>query len=239
MPKKVLPGYVQRKKKLISPLNALDNIKSIGFVDDLLPELLWLGLINDHYGYIVGRDVLECMTTLEKSWTKLEKPLNFSLQSSYKELSDDQKSSILAAWAEKELLEKVQYAIAPLVLLYDDFALRFVGPPCSVVPEASLINRLERVVSSASDRYSTPGVMLYGALFMNNIMAGRMHISQEIDLPDFDAVIRDIDSAEGKRAASFLRASAMAQMSFASPPGDWADRFWARSYELIPCSAKQ
>lgn len=238
MPKKVLPGYVQRKKKLVSPLNALDNIKSIGFVDDLLPELLWLGLIHDQYGYVVGRDALECVTTLEKSWPKLENPLNFALQSSYKELTDDQKSALLSTWIEKGLLEKIQYATAPLVLLYDDFALRFVGPPRSVVSEEALIKRLERVVSSASDRYSTPGVMLYGALFLNNLMAGRMHISQEIDLPDFDAVIYSINSTEGKRAASFLRASAMAQISFSSPRGDWADRFWARSYELIPCSAE-
>ena len=239
MPKKVLSGYVQRKKKLISPLNSLDNIKSIGFVDDLLPELLWLGLIHDHYNYVIGRDALECVTALEKIWPKLEKPLNFALQSSYKGFTDDQKSTLLAAWREKGLLEKIQYALAPLVILYDDFALRFVGPPDSAVPEEVLINRLEKVVSNASDRYSTPGVMLYGALFLNNLMAGRIIISQEIDLPDFDAVIHDLDSAEGKRAASFLRASAMAQRSFASPLGDWADRFWARSYELIPCSADQ
>jgi len=239
MPKKVLSGYVQRKKKLISPLNALDNIKSIGFVDDLLPELLWLGLIHDHYNYIAGRDVLECVTTLEKTWPKLENPMNFALQSSYGGISDDQKSALLSAWREKGLLEKIQYALAPLVLLYDDFALRFVGPPDSAVPQEALINRLEKVVSTASDRYSTQGVMLYGALFLNNLMAGRIHISQEIDFPDFDSVIYDIDSADGKRAASFLRASAMAQMSFASPPGDWASRFWARSYELISCSSNQ
>lgn len=239
MPKRILPGYVQRKKKLISPLNALDNIKNIGFVDDLLPELLWLGLIHDHYNYLVGRDTLECVTSLEKTWPKLEKPPNFALQSSYKDLTDEQRSSLLKAWREKGLLEKIQYSLAPLVLLYDEFALRFVGPPGTVIPKGALIDRLEKAISKASDRYSTPGVMLYGALFLNNLMAGRIRISQEIDLPDFDSVIHAPESAEGKRAASFLRASAMAQMSFASPPSDWADKFWARSYELIPCSVNR
>ena len=83
MPKEVLPGYVQRKKKLISPLNALGNIKSYGFIDDLLPELIWLGLIHDHDSYVVGRNVLECVTSLEKTWPKPDLPLNFALQSSY------------------------------------------------------------------------------------------------------------------------------------------------------------
>lgn len=237
MSKKVLPGYVQRKKKLISPLNALGNIKSISFIDDLLPELMWLALIHDRDNYVVGRDTLECVTQLEKTWPKLEKPLNYALQSSYESFTEDQKSTLLEAWREKGLLDKIQHALAPLVLLYDDFALRFVGPPSTAISEEALIRRIELVVSKASDRYSTPGVMLYGALFMNNLMAGRIHISQHIDLPDFDSVVHAIDSAEGKRAASFLRASAMAQMSFSSPPGDWADKFWARSYALIPCRA--
>jgi hypothetical protein len=65
--RKALPGYVQSKKKLVSPINALGNIKSYSYVDDLLPELIWLGLIHAQHGYLLGRDVLECVTSLEKN----------------------------------------------------------------------------------------------------------------------------------------------------------------------------
>jgi hypothetical protein len=174
-----------------------------------------------------------------KKWPKLEKPLNFALQSSYAQLSELQRDELRAAWLEKNLLQRMQYAIAPLVLLYDQFALRFVGPPDAAISQEALIARLEKVTAEASDKYSTAGVMLHGALFLNNLMADRIRISSHIDLPDLDAVIRDVDSAEGKRAAGFLRSSAMANLAFSSPPENWAEQFWTRSYELIPCRATQ
>jgi hypothetical protein len=239
MPKNILQGYVQRKKKLISPINSLDNIKSYGYVNDLLPELLWLGLIHDHSGYLIGRDVLKCVTTLEKEWPKPETPMNFALQSSYENLSESQKEELLKSWEEKGLLEKIRNALAPLVLFYDRFSLQFIGPPDSIISQDALLKRLEKVVSLTSNKYDTPGVMLHGALFLNNLMADRIRISSEIDLPDFEAVIHAIDSPEGKRAAGFLRASAMAQMAFISPPSDWAEYFWSTSYSLATCRGAQ
>lgn len=237
MPKKVLAGYVKSKKRLISPLNALGIVKTYSFVDDLLPELLWLGLIHDYGGYLAGRDVLECVTTLELSWPKPDQPRNFALQSSYAALGDEQKDGLLNAWRGRAVLRLVQDAVAPLTLLYDDFALRFVGPPSVRISDIDLVNRLERVVSQVSDRNSTPGVMLHGALFLNNLLADRIRLSKDISLPDFEAVIHAPDSEEGRRAASFLRATAMAQTGFMEMDGDWAEKFWARSYALIPCRA--
>jgi hypothetical protein len=239
MPKNILQGYVQRKKKLISPINSLNNIKSYGYVNDLLPELLWLGLINNYSGYLIGRDVLECVTTLEKEWPKPEAPMNFALQSSYKNLSETQKEELLNSWQKKNLLHKIRNALAPLVLFYDRFSLRFIGPPDSIISQDALIKRLETVISLTSNKYDTPGVMLHGALFLNNLMADRIRISSEIDLPDFEAVIHAIDSPEGKRAAGFLRASAMAQIGFISLPSDWAEYFWSTSYSLVPCRGAQ
>jgi hypothetical protein len=102
-----------------------------------------------------------------------------------------------------------------------------------------LIERLERVVQAVSDKYQVPGVMLHGALLMHNLIAGRVHISSHIQLPDFNSVLNRLDSEEGRRAASFIRASTMAQVGFTEPPKHWAQNFWKTSYELVSCERTQ
>jgi hypothetical protein len=231
--RKALDGYVKQGKKLISPLNALPNMKSYGYVDDLLPELLWIGLINDHRGYVKGREVLECVVNVVKEWDVSIK--NFALQSAYDQLSEEQKSEILDAWKSAKLLEDIKYSIAPLVLLFDRCALRFVGPPSLVIPVPTLVERLERVVGAAADKYATPGIMLHGALLLHNLIAGRIHFSSEIEVPDFNAVIDRPSSDDARRAASFMRATAMAHVAFADPPKEWSAYFWNASYDLVSC----
>ena len=65
---RILQGYVRKGKKFISPLKALTNVKPYGYVDDLLPELLWIALLHDHNDYHFGRDVLECVVKLSEKW---------------------------------------------------------------------------------------------------------------------------------------------------------------------------
>lgn len=231
--RKPLAGHVKRGKKFVSPLNALQGMRSYSYVNDLLPELLWLGLINDYSGYLRGRDVLECVVNVGKDWDLPIK--NFALQSAYVSLSEVQKFEIIASWESASLLPSIRSALSPLVLLYDRFALRFVGPPPQVVPTDALVDRLERVLGSAADKYKTPGIMLHGALLMNNLLAGRVHFSSHIELPDFNAVVDRPDSEDARRAASFIRASAMAQIGFVDPPSEWAQYFWSTSYDLVDC----
>lgn len=235
--RKALAGYVKRGKKLISPLNALPNMKSYSYVNDLLPELLWLGLINDYSSYLRGREALECVVNVGKDWDLPVK--NFALQSAYISLSEQQKARILESWESARLLDSIRSAISPLVLLYDKCALRFVGPPAQATPVDSLVKRLERVVGSVADKYQAPGVMLHGALLMNNLIAGRVHFSSHIELPDFNAVVDRPDSEDARRAASFIRASTMAQIGFIEPPKEWAQYFWNISYDLVACDFPQ
>jgi hypothetical protein len=234
--KKALDGYVRKGKKFISPLKAMTNLRSYGYVDDLLPELLWIGLINDHCGYKTGRDVLECCVKTSQSWNT--EPKNYALQSSYIDLAENQKEEIVNSWKSSNLLEAVQFSIAPLVLLFEECALRFVGPPPQVIPAESLVGRLERVVGAVSNKYEAPGVMLHGALMMNNLIAGRIQFASHIEIPDFNAVLERPNSDDARRAGSFLRASAMAQIGFKEPPKEWARYFWNTSYTLVNCEGE-
>lgn len=173
------------------------------------------------------------VVTVGKDW---DLPIrNFALQSAYISLSEEQKLQILDSWDSAGLLDSIRSALSPLILLYDRCALRFIGPPAQAIPVDRLVERLERVVGSVADKYQTPGIMLHGALLMNNLIAGRVHFASHIELPDFNAVVDRPDSEDARRAGSFIRASTMAQIGFVDPPKEWAQYFWDTSYDLVVC----
>lgn len=233
--KRNLEGYKRKGKRFIPPLKQLPGMQEQSYVNDVLPELIWLGLIHDRMGYHFGARTLEVIVEVTKGWPVSQNPVNFALHTAYVGLSDDQKKEISEAWREHHLLEDIQNALAPLVLLYNKFSLAFVGPPSAVISEETMIQRIKQCVGKHLDRYATPGIALHGAMILTRLKAGTIKFAAHIDIPDFNAVFDRPESDEAKRAASFMRSSAMAEFGMLELKNDWAKYFWNRGAELTPC----
>lgn len=232
-----LKGHKREGKRFIPPLKQLAGVREQSYVDDMLPELLWLGLIHDRKGYVFGRQTLEAVIEVVKDREEQnsEKAVNFALQYAYATLGEEERSRIVHEWRRRSLLDDIQHALAPLILLYDGFSLRFAGVPDTKISEPALISRVSDCVANHLDKYQVPGVALHGSMMLSRLIAGKMFFSKDIKLPDFNAAIDSPESNEGKRAAGFMRASAMGEMGMLEVPNDWAKHFWNRNAELSPC----
>ena len=208
-------------------------MREYSYVNDMLPELIWLGLIHDRAGFRFGARTLEIVVEITKDMPISEKSFNYALQIAYADLSNDVKSTIIRHWDREGMLETIRDAIAPLVLLYDGFSLAFVGPPSNVLSEEVLINRISSSVANHLDKTETPGVVLHGTLLLTLLMAGTITFAQPI--PDLNAVIDEPDSDEARMAAAFMRSLAGAQWAALEVPNDWARHFWNRNAELSDC----
>ena len=231
--KRNLKGYKRQGKRFIPPMMQLPQMREHSYVNDMLPELIWLGLIHDRAGYRFGARTLEIVVEITKDMPIPEKSFNCALQISYADLSNDVKSTIVRHWDQEGMLETIRDAIAPLVLLYDGFSLAFVGPPSNVLSEEALINRISSSVANHLDKTETPGVVLHGTLLLTLLMAGTITFAQPI--PDLNAVIDEPDSDEARMAAAFMRSLAGAQWAMLEVPNDWARHFWNRNAELSDC----
>lgn len=235
MPKKKnLEGYKRQGKRFIPPMKQLPGLREQSYVNDLLPELIWLGLIHDRRGYPFGARTLEAVVEVTKKWPG-EKPRNYALQSAYADLKDGQKAELIDIWKRQHLFDDIQHALAPLVLLYDGFSLAFVGPPSSVISQETLIERIKQCVGRHLDKYETPAIVLHGTMLLTRLMAGTVKFAAHIDIPDLNSVIDRPESDEAKRAAAFMRASAMGEIGMLEAANDWARHFWNRGAELTPC----
>lgn len=210
-------------------------MREYSYVNDMLPELIWLGLIHDFAGYHFGARTLKVVVDTSKHIPVGKTPFNLALQSAYSDLSTDAKSTIVRHWQQEGMLGTIRDAIAPLLLLYEGSSLTFVGRPNSVPSEEELIDRLSKSVANHLDKSETPGVVLHGTLLLTRLMAGTIKISREIEIPDLNAVIDKPDSDEARTAASFMRAAAAAEWGMLGVASDWSRHFWNRNAELSKC----
>ncbi len=220
-------------------MKQLPGIREHSYVNDMLPELIWLGLINDHKGYRFGARVLEAVVQVTKNTPSLETPLNLALQSAYASFPEKEKEAVRSLWREWGLLDDIRYALAPLVLLYDGFALAFVGPPQTVISQDTLIARIKASVGNHLDKYETPGIALHGAMMLTRMMAGTIHFAAHINIPDFNSIFEIPGSDEAKRAAAFMRANATAEWGMLEIGNEWAKYFWNRGAQLTPCERSE
>lgn len=235
--KRNLEGHKREGKRFIPPMKQLPGMREQSYVNDMLPELIWLGLIHDRQGYVFGRHTLEAVMEVvnDREGDDASKPVNFAMQYAYATLSQDEKDQIVQRWESRGLLDDIRHALGPLTLLYDEFAMRFVGPPLTAIPEDELVRRMRSCVANHLDKYQVPGVALHGALMITRLIAGKLFFSKDMKLPDFNAAIDDPESDEGKHASSFMRATALGEMDMLDVPNSWARYFWNRNAELSPC----
>ena len=235
--KRNLKGHKKQGKRFIPPMKHLLGMHEQSYVNDMLPELIWLGLIHERKGYLFGRRTLEAlMEVVEcRNADDSEAPVNFAMQYAYSTLSKDEKDCILHLWESQGLLDDIRHALAPLTLLYDEFSIRFVGPPSTAIPSDGLIKRMRICVANHLDKNQVPGVMLHGALMMTRLIAGTLVFSKDMRLPDFNSAINDPESDEGKHASSFMRATALMEVGMLEVPKTWARHFWNRNAEPSPC----
>jgi len=233
--KKNLAGYARDGKRFIPPMKQLAGLREYSYVNDMLPELIWLGLIHDRCGYRFGARVLQTAIKAIGTEARDSKYVNFALQSTYAAMTAEHKELITEAWKKNDLYDDIRCALSPLVVLFDGFALSFVGQPPDVFETEQLVDTLKKCVGNHLSKYETPGIVLNGSLLLTRLLAGTITFSADIEIPDFNAVIDRPDSEEAKRAAGFMRANALGEIGMLNLSNSWPKYFWNRNAEISPC----
>ncbi|MYC60876.1 MAG: hypothetical protein F4X09_11895 [Gammaproteobacteria bacterium] len=233
--KQILAGHKRVGKRFIPPMKQLPKTVDTSYVNDMLPELIWIGLINERVGYVRGARIIEKVFLAVDAQKEKKQGGNYALMSSFNKLAADQKTAITQALREEGVLDIIQNSIAPLVLLYDDCPLIFLGPPTNTYSQEDLISIIKLCVGKTIDRHDTPGIVLFGAMLLARLVTKTIEFSADMDLPDFNSVIDSPGSEKARRAASFMRASGLAEFGMIKIGNTWAKHFWDKNFELSSC----
>ena len=231
----ILDGHKRVGKRLVPPMMQLPGMKDISYIDVMLPELIWLGLINDNLGFVRGARFFEKMVLAAMEVAADPPHKNYAIISQLGTLNVEQRDSFLQSLSNDEMLEPLRNHIAPLILLYDQCPLAFIGPPDTVYSQNDLIRSIKSCVDRHLDKFETPGIVLNGAMLLARLVAGTIKFSKDMDLPDFNSVIDAPESDEARHAAGFMRASAIGEFGMSTIDDAWARHFWNRNFEISDC----
>jgi len=237
---RILKDHKKVGQKLIPPLMQLPNMQETSFRDNTLPCLLWVSATflrssdREAVDYIIDF-LIKCKEILNDD--KLP-PLIFL--NNFKKLSVEQKSKLLIGIKDKKMLgflrEKLvhqNYLLQgyPLSFLFDDYAYG--------VDRDEALEYLKEDVAALLDRGTLHSTKVQTTAFVSMTATGKLLLSSEIKLPDFNAIFTEPESDESKRVASFIRANINAGAGFQDTEGggnEWSQVFWQQAFNMETCS---
>lgn len=238
IPKDFILGDHQRIGKRFIPPIAKLGFSEISWVETLLPELLWLGLINDCHGLTKGAELaLAVARAAVSTWTHQKKL--FATSSSFSALDRVQQQAMVASLASSGNLEDIRKALLPFPLFYPDCPLNFFFDQPPLVPDAAVVlARFKQSLAHQFDRWDKPATMVQSNMVYIAFVTNILKVKKGLSLANFPAVEKFPDTEESIRVASSVRCTV--STFFAPLQYDnaslWPRYFWNQGFVIEPCS---
>jgi hypothetical protein len=234
--KKILKGYKQIGKRFIPPMMTLGVFNEVSWINEILPELIWFGFLNEKFGVRKGID-LGCKISKEAAeiFDKKE-PNNFSFLSSYKFLSEAQKNDVIESLAKNNILESLRYGLNTFYDLFPNFPLKFLFSESPRKVTEYDISDFKEFIAPYFDRRNKPAMLIQANAEYILAICGRVFYSEQVGAPDLELIVKRFGSDEEKKASSHVRA--YVNFYYGSQKelltNQWSKYFWDRCFQMEP-----
>lgn len=232
----MLESHKRIGKRLVPPLSELGPWKEVSWVDEILPELLWIGLLNAEHGIETGAHVCAEVTKAAKPELEvLDQNAFLCLASSFELFGQDHLVRIRRRLESARVLSDLQVAVLPLCVAYPKCPLAGLVRGTDDLERATA--QIRRTLSSFLDRWDEPATFVQVHAVYMAFLQGRLFVTREISLANFPAVEAYPHTEESRKIAAACR-STVNMLSKDSPPHSatsWSGYFWNRGLELEKC----
>ena len=206
------------------------------YVEHMLPQIIWMAYIlddlGDQDGFLVIKDMVRSAYEL-KDW---EKKPELTLISTYGNLTDVDRASLLAVWRRVGVLSDIRHGLRVFLRTYPrNNPLGFVADRhCHRGPTRGDIAKARRLVADSISRWSHRAVVLQSLVPVCELLVGKMSIAPHLKVPDFDIIFHEPDSDEGQQVAGFIRCMVSQVVEVHRPEfhDTWCADFWNRGLEI-------
>lgn len=236
---KVLLDHRKVGKRFIPPLLGLETLRETSWIENELPELLWLSLLNKQYGLDKGANLA---LSLARTVTKIMNPHKkvwFAPISTYATLSEKQKYEVIETLRLTNDLESLQRAFIPLATFYPNCPLNFLFE--GKLPNPKCYNRTLKqfkvFLPTLFDKWEKEATFIQANAVYIAFGTDMLRVKRDTSLDNFPAVAEFPKTEESKQVAAGVRALVLAFFghTFEEIPTSWSRYFWNRGLELEPC----
>ena len=237
MRRSVLQDHKRQGRRLITPLNASlgGRLADVSWVKSILPELLWIGLLQEDQGINQGEEIIAIVCRRAETAYSGDLRKIFSVTSGYRTFSVTDAEKLKEQLRDDHVLGDLQRSLAPLISWYRDCPLRIFGSGNESRTDEGL-HKLKSVVSTLFDRTSREAALVQTTAVRVGFDAGVIVFARKDLVPDFNEMEHYPETERSRREASKIRA--MVPMILDDPSemkSPWPEYFWNQGISNDPC----
>ncbi len=247
--KPVLADHRKVGKDFLPPLLQLTRVQKIGWRDFMLPELIWLGLLNSEYGLRKGSELALMLAKTSQEVANQEGNTWYAPISAYASLSEDVVKGITDRLGESDSLDEIREGLSLLVALYPECPLSvfFDKAPHGIEADnegsRSLLDEFKQFLSSFLNKYEKLGTLAQANAVYIAFVTEKLKVVRGVSgLEDFPLVADFPDTEASRRVAASIYPAINSLMGIDASEiahTSWSRYFWNRGLELERCSINQ
>ena len=233
--RRVLRGYWQKGKRFIPPLLQHMPLTESSWIDDRVPELVWIALLIRVFGVKEGTAVAASVAKAAARCDQTAKKA-FASASDFVALSDEHKCCVRSALNAEGTLGKARQGLAALIYNYTDFPLAFLVETAKSEEDGSRseLEDLREAIACISDRQSQSGIYAQAAVVYIFFVNHRLNVAPHVGLANLPAIEEYPMTEESLRVAASVRSAVPFLLSY-DIPANWRDSFWNQGRLLGAC----
>lgn len=236
----VLLDHQRIGKRLIPPLMQEINYQEISWGKQLIPELIWLALINNRYGYMKGAELaLALPRSAEEATKNNQRGTWFATVSSYAQLSIEEQERTVKILRSKNAFDQYRAALLPLIYFYPSCPLSFLFDlETKKEIDTGDLEEIKRVLESIFDRRSVEATFIQADAVYIGFTVGKLVVSPDVSLARFPEVQYYPNTEVSKQIAASIRATVntIFGIDVIKDGLSWPTYFWNHGLELEKCN---
>lgn len=237
---RILTDHKKEGKKLIPPyVAALGQPSHISWVDTIIPEVIWIGLLQEKFGQQQGIELaLDLAKAAAGKVTDQKDAFFFAAASDYLKLTAEQKAVIIADLAVSKKLINYQEALSPLFHFYPSCPLNFLSPKEDIGDLSAALRCLKKILFDLFDKELKRTVFVQATVVYLAFVLGRLKVKEGLTLAHFPEVEKYPDTEMSKRVAAAIRPAVLSFFGSIKhgTQSNWPVEFWNRGMEIEACT---
>lgn len=235
----VLSDHKKVGQRLVAPFNQmLGPMKEISWVRLIIPELLWIGLIQYEHGHRRGIELVTSFARLAREICPEAPSKIFAAVSSFLQLSTAEREQLRNALAKQGELLVIQRSLFPLISWYPDCPLRFVFTETPPAPSVEALKQVKKLVFSLCQRSERDPMMIQATAVWLALDANVLKVFRGLALAQFPKIEDYPETELSRKIGGSIRSTLnlfFGSDSVHSVDTAWSTYFWNRGLEIDPC----
>lgn len=205
----------------------------VSWVDQILPELIWLAVIIEKLGVKRGVEIGAKIAKIANGILSSE---YFAFISSFDLLSAEQKKNLVQLLIDENCFDEVYGSLNPFLQLYPECPLKFLDNQQQYPIQMQTINDFKKILSKYFDRREQPAMIIQTNVVYFAGICGKLHYNSNIHVPNLESIITNFESEGSKLACSGVRATVNGFYGYISKKisDRWPRYFWNRGIQIEP-----